>query len=92
MNIWKEVSGGLEPASSCLPCHQIGASQREGQDTSCECELAEAREGHLQALAATPLLEERIEMLSQLTTRMRPDDCWHSQSWDHSRRRSRGQS
>ena len=83
-------SGGLEPASTHQSYSWDGASQRERQDTSGEWELAEAREAHWQALAAASILEERIERLSQSTTRTRPDNCHCSQSRDQSRRRSRG--
>ena len=84
-----EGNRGMEPTGAHLSCHWHGASQRERQGTSGEYELTKAREAHWQALAAALILEERIERLSQLTTRMRPDDRHDSQSRDQSRR-SRG--
>ena len=73
-------SGELEPTSTCPSCHWDRASQRERQDTLGEQDLAEAREAHQQALAATATLEEQIERLSRSTTRMRPDVSFCSQS------------
>ena len=41
-----------------------------GGDHLCNCALTEAREAHQQALEATHILEEKIEQLSQLATRI----------------------
>ena len=65
-----------------LPCPCNQASWRGRQDTSGEQELAEAREAQQWAPAAATALEECIERLSQSTTRMQPDVCHCSQSWD----------
>ena len=60
-------------------------------DTLAERELTDPREAHQQVLAATTMLEERIERLSWSTTRSRADS--HVPSWSHDRwrRRSWGQ-
>ena len=81
---------GAHQHSSVPP---LGWTFPEGEASYfCIHELPEAREAHWWTLAATFILEERIERLSWLTTRMRLDDCQLSQSWDHSRRSYRWQS
>ena len=49
-------------------------------DTLAKRELGEAREAHWWVLVAATVLEERIERLSQSTTRSRADSCVPSQS------------
>ena len=85
--------GGHEWGSTraLMPHYWDETPQRILQDdNSYNCDLADAREAHWQVLEAAHLIEERIERLSQLAMRMRPDDCQHSHSWGHSRRWSRG--
>ena len=64
--------------------------RRLQDDDSYDCKLTKARETHQWALAATHLLKERIERLSQSATRTRQGDCWCSHSQGHLRRRSWG--
>ena len=68
----------LQPTDTHLPPDR--ASQRVRWGTSAKRELPEARDTHQWALAATTALEERIEWLSQSTTRSRIDSCIPSQS------------
>ena len=68
------------------------APQRMRQDNSAERELAEVREAHQWVLATAAALEERVERLSQSTTRSRAGPCVPSQSHNRCRRRSWGQS
>ena len=79
-----------EPTDTHLP--QDKTSQRMRWGTLAKRELAEAREAHQWALAATTALEERIERLSQSTTRSRTDAHIPSQSCNCWRKRSQGQS
>ena len=66
-----------EPTDNCLS--QDRASQRMRWDTSAKRELAEAREAHWLVQAAAAALEEKIERLSQSTTRSRADSHVPSQ-------------
>ena len=80
-----------EPEPTDTPPSQDRVPQKMRQDTSAEREIVEAREAHCQVLAATAALE-RIERLSQSTTRSRADSQVPSQSHNQQRRRSQGQS
>ena len=59
-----------------------------GGNDSCNCALAEARKAHQQVLEDAHILEEKIEQLSWLATRMRSTSCHLSHG--HLRRQSRG--
>ena len=61
-----------------------------GGSDSCNHALAKVREAHQQALEATHILEEKIEWLSQLATRIGSTGCQHSHSCGNLRRYSRG--
>ena len=67
-HLWQRWGGGQEqcPTRASTPNHPAKAPQRAQQrdDDSCDHALAETREAHWWALAATHLLEERIERLS----------------------------
>ena len=84
-----QIAGGheeLEPTDTCLS--QDRAPQKMRLDTLAKRELTEAREAHQWALAGTGVLEERIEKLSQSTTRSRAHSCFPSCSHNQRRRRS----
>ena len=55
----------------------------------CNHALTKASEAHQWALEAAHLLEENIEWLSWLATRMRSSSCQHSHSHGHLKRQSR---
>ena len=60
-----------------------------GGNGLCNPAFAEAREVHQWALEATHMLEERIEQLSQLATRMGSTSHWHSHCHGCLKRQSR---
>ena len=80
--------GGPEqgPTRTYMPNHPAKAPQRTQQkdDDFCDHALTKATEAHQQALVAVHPLEEKIERLSQLVTRMQPTNCWYSYSHSHS--------
>ena len=86
--------GGPErgPTRTYMPNHPAKAPRRtqKKDDNSCDHALTKAREAHWQVLPAAHLLEEKIERISQLATRMWPTNYHCSYSHSHSRMWSQG--
>ena len=85
---WRQGSSQSKEESEWSPTSTL--RMQVGGDGSCNHALSKAREAHQQVIEATHMLEEKIEWLSQLATRIGSTSQWHSCSHGCVRRQSRG--